>query len=753
MKNGTTESLVFIPLLLLLAGAFFSSPAQAQNPRDLTNLGVTAADVEIVELRTPGSGLQVWMTMVLDEGSDTRDYNGDGDTRDEVAHLMNLRSGELINLGVAVGRIRMTGRLVILGVSEVDQGGTDLDGDGVVRGQTLHVYDLTTRELTNLGVRAGNFQQRGRILPYLVREEEVDLNGDGDLSDTVFHVYDLELATSRNLGLDSPAIYPNEVSARLICMAIREFQQGHTDLNGDGDALDTVMHVYDAQTGEIRNLGVARPDPDIFSSEGNRVEGPLLFFFGSEDDQGETDLNGDGDHRDTIPYVYDARDGSLTNLGLAYPQDPFLGTSERILGDLIIFDVSELDQGFTDLNGDGDFADRVVHIYDAARKRIRSVGLAGHGRVAGRFFAIDANEIESHLTDFNRDGDFFDNVLHLLDPVTGTLLNLELAVETLSAFGDGDLVAFKVDEEAQGETDFDGNGVDDDPDKTVVFVWNAATGESTNLGVVIDAFDPNSLRGRGRNNAIVRGKRVYLPVSEAIQGEDLNGNGDLEDNVFHLYESTTGVTVNLGFSVQDVAFGEHALAFGIRERTSTGDLNGDGDLRDTVLHLSRFDEPYGLGSVNRGQGAVTSVLRIGGKTGTVTVPSRAPVDLTLDAPPAGPSGRYILWAWRGRPSHEVVFQAGQDVLGRLVNPSPLQAAGAGFGPLVCLGSPGLPPILCRGIGVQETGPPAVPFTLSLARGLENGINLTVQGLIEDTGAANPRGWSVTNAVVIQARDL
>ena len=81
----------------------------------------------------------------------------------------------------------------------------------------------------------------------------------------------------------------------------------------------------------------------------------FVVFDVSESFQGDTDLNGDGDTDDRVLHVYDASTGSITKLGL-------VGSFFQINCDFVVFNVSESFQGDTDLNGDGDTNDDVLHV-------------------------------------------------------------------------------------------------------------------------------------------------------------------------------------------------------------------------------------------------------------------------------------------------------------------------------------------------------------------------------------------------------
>ena len=140
------------------------------------------------------------------------------------------------------------------------------------------------------------------------------------------------------------------------------------DLNGDGDTSDTIAHLHDAATGLTRNTGL--------SGAAMFLGGSALFVFVHETSQG-CDLNGDGDLLDEVVHVYDIASQQTTNLGMAahsfIPSDPpFVSVSDRAFS----FTAPESDQGDTDLNGDGDTLDQVVHVYDTQRSQLLNLGLA-----------------------------------------------------------------------------------------------------------------------------------------------------------------------------------------------------------------------------------------------------------------------------------------------------------------------------------------------------------------------------------------
>jgi hypothetical protein len=142
-----------------------------------------------------------------------------------------------------------------------------------------------------------------------------------------------------------------------VLFAVSELGQGNTDLNGDGSSDDFVLHVYDLARGAI-NVGKA-VDPADVDGDGRRSA------FTVSESGVHSDLNGDGDVKDWVLHVYDSARGELVNLRLATLQ-----RSLAIDGPTVAFSVVERDQGNRDLNGDGDASDAVVYLYDTSTRRV-----------------------------------------------------------------------------------------------------------------------------------------------------------------------------------------------------------------------------------------------------------------------------------------------------------------------------------------------------------------------------------------------
>ena len=505
---------------------------------------------------------------VSEEHQET-DLNGDGDTDDEVFHVYNHLDGVIINLELADSRSYhfpiINDNLIVLLVNEENQGNTDLNGDGDTDDfNVIHIYDHSTGTTTNLGLSLDQVSifdtgiLYGNLIVFTVDESSqgnTDLNGDGDTDDfNVIHIYDHSTGTTTNLKIDGSV---DNIDGNLIAFTVHESFQGNTDLNGDGDTRDGILHIYDPSTGEITNLELVSEPPSI--------DGNLVAFLVNERAQGDKDLNGDIDRFDEILHIYDHSTGVVTNLKIA---------SEGVLildNNLVAFDVSERFQGRIDLNGDGDIDDSILHIYD------HSTGVVTNSEINGALLDVNGNmlpflvpeDLEGRI-DLNGDGDTDDDyVLHIYDHSTGSITNLDLAV-FFNPRIDGNLVVFVVNEQDQGNTDLNDDG---DTDDSILHVYDHSTGSIINLQ--IGGFPT------------LDGNLVAFTVDEFSQGNtDLNKDGDTRDEVLHIYDHSTGSIINVELAGRISSIDDNLVAFSLNEFSQGNtDLNKDGDTDDQVLHI------------------------------------------------------------------------------------------------------------------------------------------------------------------------
>jgi hypothetical protein len=227
------------------------------------------------------------------EGASARDANADGDLEDWVVHVFEPASGLLFDTGLAVqGAAALLGPWVAVSVSETMQGGRDLDRDGAVDGNVVHVFGLEEGVLVDLGLDTFSLLASGPRL-FMAPSEDLaatDWNQDGDQSDRV--LFDWNALDGRTSAAGSVVGTLVAVAGDHALVTARESERGG-DQNDDGDADDLVLELHDARSGAVRALHLAagasaRLAPDL-----------SLAVLVDELAQGR-DLNADGDLADQV---------------------------------------------------------------------------------------------------------------------------------------------------------------------------------------------------------------------------------------------------------------------------------------------------------------------------------------------------------------------------------------------------------------------------------------------------------------------
>lgn len=500
-------------------------------------------------------------------------------------------SWALTNVGIPATQIAATERWVVFLGDERAQrgapGGCDLNGDGDCNDQVPFIRDTVTGSTTRLQFSADDFKVAGHFAAFAVDEFDSgnqDLNGDGNTSDRVLFVYDLTTATG-GIGTATntrQAMAHYEMDAQHVVFTTPEGRQG-ADLNGDGDRTDRVIQAWDLAASRLVNTGLAG---DFFDFVGDRIAVHV-----SESQQGNTDLNGDGDTTDDVLHLYQFSTNTAINLGVAV-------TGSRISSEACIFTVSERGQGQTDLNGNGNLDQNVVQAYVFATSTLYTPNIAARGTAlaVGHTHAAFAARETGQGMDLNGDGDLFDDVLHILDLRTGTVTNVGTSNQGKSvAFRDivdfdgdnvDDVVVFVTSETYDGFTDYNGDG---DTHDLILRTYDLSSGTITNIASTIRDWKRRTeslgVGIFGQKYFDVSGSRVVFLTRE--EGKtDLNMDGDMGDAVVQVYDLATKTLVST-----DIA-GDHYEArgdlIGISSRESSQanvDQNGDGDTFDWVLNI------------------------------------------------------------------------------------------------------------------------------------------------------------------------
>jgi len=413
-----------------------------------------------------------------------------------------------------------------------------------------------------MGIAASPSAMDAHHVAFLVREwdSSTDLNGDGDSSDAVLHLIDRSTGSVTNTRL--AGLSDLMLDDGIVVFRVPELGQG-ADLNGDGDTSDYVVHVWSASDGSATNLRLAYYGLDL----GSAVSEGTVLVAASEGAAGQ-DLNGDGDRWDHVLHTWSVGGASATNTGMA--------VDLTILADdgLFAFQVNERSANDTDFNGDGDASDRVLHAWSttsvnlgwAVPENRRPFDSPQFQVDSGRIAAV-VSEAGQGMKDLNGDGDTNEEVLHLWTAADMSSINLGWATYTQFVLADHVLAA-TVYEAFQGSTDLNGDG---DAGDSVLQLYDVPSATKSNTALAT-------------GKPLVGSGFVAFSVSETEQGVDLNSDGDTGDHVAHVWDLPSGTPINLGYAGGiGPVLGTTALA-AANERSNGLDVNGDGDTDDTILY-------------------------------------------------------------------------------------------------------------------------------------------------------------------------
>jgi len=303
------------------------------------------------------------------------DWNGDGDRTDQAMLVVDARTGAARSLGRAVSAARAEGELLAFEYFEGEQGGVDLDGDGDLGDAVLEIHDLDNPFRFRARVPdVVDFWVAGGLVGLYASERPldgnngrgtvdagVDLNADGDELDLVAFFYDRDTRSLVDTGVAvgpwAGAAPPPIACERRAAFLASEAAQGGLDLNGDGDADDHVLQLFDARSGSVFSTGAAL-FPRSLDNDLLALDGEHLVF-----QEADARLPG---HYEVV--VMELATGARHRLGRMAER---LRLGERAL----LLSVPEAAAGL-DLDGDGDRTDLVLEVHDLVTGTSTNTGLA-----------------------------------------------------------------------------------------------------------------------------------------------------------------------------------------------------------------------------------------------------------------------------------------------------------------------------------------------------------------------------------------
>ncbi|MFT7617678.1 MAG: hypothetical protein ACI97A_001317 [Planctomycetota bacterium] len=514
-----------------------------------------------------------------------------------------------------VGGVAGMGTMAFALVNELEQNGSDLNGDGDFADNIVHMIDTVTGAKTNLGYAAtvGMVSNNTHIAWGALEASQfnVDLNGDGDTGDRVLVVFDPTLPLSAtnpfNTGISIDQSSPLRGDGDLFVFVTNEVNES-ADLNADLILDDLVIQSFSTATMTPFNTALSTTDFN-FQTQFN------LILFTADEAAQETgvmgagaDLNGDGDSGDTVLYFADPGAASVTAVGgNPGPGRAVIAASYGIFGTqaapAFVYTITEGGDGGVSLNATGivndlDIEDMICAVFLVASMTeiFPGGGLAVEPtRYSGSDTRLLCSAVESSNTspgfDFNNDGDFDDLVPFWIDLANPAIANNIVIAQddgqTGFPFVCGQSILLRASEAAQGPngTNYNVSQGDTDTGDFVFFHVNTTGGVSI----------PTNLEMAGSEGLCSPNARDFITIisNEADNGNsDYNTDGDSSDEIAFFYYVDNGVVSNqpiqigsngnttiqdCGNSVRYLSFAPEGTAADFR------DENGDGDFDDIVL--------------------------------------------------------------------------------------------------------------------------------------------------------------------------
>lgn len=430
-------------------------------------------------------------------------------------------------------------------ISEPGSGDADLDGDGTANDFVLFRYDPARRELVNLGLPAWSVFSNDEFVAFDASGElPRDLDGDGSIDLVPLRPTVHELATGTTYSLDRAGARILRLAGNSLALGIDESFAG--DLNGDLDTFDFVLELHDLRRGLRQPIDLALT---VSFGRFTQVFGDGDVWLADISEGGEgRDLNGDGDALDRVLHVFDAESGAVVrtldglttfdgsvHAGIVFLLGPRSGargaemwlysTGRDLLENTglrgnhfvrreqdVALWVDEQDQD-EDLDANGFLTSQVTVLYEPVSGRTYNLGVDGVPFALPGGLLLLSYEPNS-ARDWNGDGDQEDLVPFAWHEGEVRPTSLALAVSNARPI-DASHALVLLDE---SEEDRNGDG---DRFDTVAHVLDLRSGRLTNLGLATAVAFP------------LNGPVSLLLVSEAGEGRDLNGDGDAEDGVLH----------------------------------------------------------------------------------------------------------------------------------------------------------------------------------------------------------------------------
>ena len=745
-------------------------------------------DISTQETYTIDAGKHPSISQIYEATID-KDLNGDGDKIDD-AQMIAYESSE--------GRIKYCPAWGSPFDTLAEGREPSISGGFIAfeASKQIKYYDIKTDSTVNTYAVGEHPSTNGEIIVFETYEPDVgeDLNGDGVQDDRVIRTYHIKSGEVANTGLvgECPSCPIPLALLGGVTTYFMAFQQNETsvgvDLNYDGDQNDHAI-LFIPQTVytpsgpnieqrfkfiegaiisdivlnylEVRGLGGATlvlprlkgipgllsttPPSPIPAPKGGRILGDpfditttadVVGSIGitinydptgvmNEENLGILEFNTNTNQWNDITTGIDLINHRITGespgfstfalvewTGATQPQNIFVGQEPSVDGNIIAFLTSELEAGM-DLNGDGNIDDaRVIQYYDLLTKTLTNTGenaehlsisgdiiafthydydavpwvyyynitkgtakileiVGEHPSVSGNVIAFQTPESRIYR-DLNGDGDMNDNIIQYFNIITREHTNTGVVGEDPSI--SGDIIAFTNYEYAEPTPMYydiaEGTAIGPEVSgehpsvsgNVIAFQTPEIYGDLNGDGDMNDNIIQYFYVGSGRTfNTLmdgtypsVSGNIIAFITEEEAADEDLNHDGDILDSFLQYYDISTGQITNTAEAASKASVCGNIFAFSTPEDMINQDLNGDGDTDDTVIRYSTKAIPQPALPPTSGLdllvaplgGAVTNLAR----KAAVEIPAGALLEDTIVTVDAIPEEQYSDFLYENMPN-------------------------------------------------------------------------------------------------------
>jgi hypothetical protein len=328
-----------------------------------------------------------------------------------------------------------------------------------------------------------------------------------------------------------------------------------------------------AGAANVFNTGVPGKNPSIYGS---------IIAFETHEDYAGKDLNGDGDTGDNVIQFYNTETQKTTSTKTT-------GMNPAVFANNIVFQTAEAEE-HKDLNDDGDEEDIAIQYYSLHDEQAINAKIEGQDTCLYQYLIVFSTPETSMSIDYNNDGDLDDSIIRTYDLLKQELANTKQAGRYPST--NGRRILFSANER-ETKTDLNNDG-DESDELFQVFSLETKTTIPTNLRGTISTMNKNGL------TAFIQGNKLNIyDIEGDIHTETglTAENCRIKESLALCDENNKIKTYSLGAKTPtlDDILGEKAdmfentIAFQTREEYS-GDLNGDGDQKDTIIRYAIMED-------------------------------------------------------------------------------------------------------------------------------------------------------------------